>query len=100
MVAQLFNNSECKRKGQHLADLRFVENRMAETSTDNRVILYFNSASDGRIGKEVGDEIVDITAKEARAHWESGNVKDCNVAFRRLVQYDFDAKAALLSYSG
>lgn len=73
---------------------------MNDDNTDNRVILYFNSASDGRIGKEVGDEIVGITAEEAREHWESGNVKDCNVAFNRLVSYEFDTKAAMLSYRG
>jgi hypothetical protein len=39
-----------------------------------------------------------ITPEQARSLWTSGQVKDCNVAFNRLVSYDFDVKAALESY--
>ena len=77
---------------------------------DEKLTIYFcNSGPDvGKIYKEVpntANEIKpqgfvheEITAEDARREWRSMNIKDCNVAFNRLANYDFNVDAALASY--
>lgn len=62
---------------------------------NTRVILYWNNQT-GEISIEGEEGFID--SAQARSIWMSGQVKDCNVAFNRLVSYEFDTKAALESY--
>ena len=62
---------------------------------DTRVVLYWNNQT-GEISIEGEEGFID--SGQARSLWMSGQVKDCNVAFNRLVSYDWDEKAALESY--
>ena len=68
---------------------------MTNDNTDDRLVLYW-SPQTGEISIEGEDGTID--AAQARSIWASCNIKDCNVAFRRLINYDFDVKAALASY--
>ena len=67
---------------------------------DNRVVLHFNPSgkNKGKIFKEVFAGEVEITVNEAKAHWLNMNIKDSNVAFRRLPDNDWDVAKALESY--
>ena len=64
-------------------------------NTDKEVILYWDNQT-GAISIEGEDGTIDEA--QARSVWMSGNVKDCNVAFNRLVAHDFDVAKALASY--
>jgi len=66
---------------------------MSNDSTE--VVLYWDNQT-GAISIEGEDGTIDEA--QARSIWMSGNVKDCNVAFNRLVAHDFNAAAALESY--
>ena len=62
---------------------------------DTRVVLMWDNQT-GAISVEGEDE--PLSEGQARSVWMSGNVKDCNVAFNRLVSHDFDVAKALASY--
>ena len=65
-------------------------------NNDNtEVVLYFDNKT-GEISIEGEDE--PLSEGQARSVWMSGNVKDCNVAFNRLVAHDFNVVATLESY--
>ena len=58
-------------------------------------ILYFDPKT-----REIGQEGSDIklTPDEARQMWLKGQVLNCNLAFMRLVNFDFDVKKTIESY--
>ena len=58
--------------------------------------LYLNSASDYSITDEAGGV---LTLEEARKVWEGGFVVDCNLAFKRLAQSNWDLEAVKRHYA-
>jgi len=63
---------------------------------NTEVVLYWDNQT-GDITIEGEEET--LSEGQARSVWMSGNVKDCNVAFNRLVVHDFNVAAALESYN-
>lgn len=62
-----------------------------------QITLNVRSATDYAIVDNAGKH---YTPNEARIAWESGTVKDCNQAFRRLASMNFDLDALKSYYAG
>ncbi len=66
--------------------------------TERKVVIYLDPSS-GEITKGVnGVGTVKITLADAREHWERLEIKDCNLAFSRLADNDFNLPQTLKFY--
>jgi hypothetical protein len=58
--------------------------------------LMVNSGSDYSIQDNAGTI---YTPEQAKAIWEAGHVRDCNMAFQRLASLGFDVEALKAHYA-
>lgn len=63
------------------------------------VSLYLESASDYRITLQRGKTTKTVSVERAAEIWKSGKVDDWNLAFRRLVDCNFDIAAVKAFYA-